>query len=198
MNLNHIGIKLEKDHHPMNKKQEVKTISDVIKRRRKSLHLKKGYINLLIRIIILVLAGYIFFSQIFFITRAKGNYMFPAVKDGDLVIAFRLHRDYVKDDIAVYQVQGKEYMGRVAGRGGDVVTLDDSGDFNLNGGIQRGEIIYPTYAKEGINYPLKIEEDRFFLLGDHRTESEDSRDFGTIDKKNIKGKVITILRRRGL
>ncbi len=182
----------------MNKKQEVRNIAEVIKSRRKSLYLKKGYINLLVRIIILVLAGYIFFSQVFLVTRAKGNYMFPAVKDGDLVLAFRLHKDYVKDDIAVYQVQGKDYLGRVAGRQGDVVTLDDSGDFNLNGGIQRGEIIYPTYAKEGIQYPLQIEENHIFVLGDHRTESKDSRDFGSIEMKNVKAKVITILRRRGL
>lgn len=182
----------------MNRNQEAKTTAEVIERRRKSLYLKRGYINLLARIIILVLVGYIFFSQIFLVTRAKGNYMFPAIKDGDLVIAFRLHRDYVKDDIAVYQVQGKDYMGRVVGRETDVVNLDDSGDFTLNGGIQRGEIIYPTYAKEGIQYPLKIEEDQIFVLGDHRTESEDSRDFGPIEKKNVKAKVITILRRRGL
>ena len=182
----------------MNKKQEVKSIGETIKKRRKALYLKKGYISLLTRIIILVLVAYIFLSQIFLITRAKGNYMFPAVKDGDLVMAFRLHRDYVKDDIAVYQVEGKDYMGRVAGRGGDVVNLDESGDFILNGGIQVGEIIYPTYAKQGISYPLEIEEDKFFFLGDHRTESEDSRDFGPIEKKNVKGKVITILRRRGL
>ncbi|HZJ99429.1 MAG TPA: signal peptidase I [Tissierellaceae bacterium] len=189
---------LERNHHPMNKNQKVKSTAEVIKRRRKSLYLKKGYINLLIRIVILVFVGYIFFSQIFLVTRAKGNYMFPAIKDGDLVIAFRLHRDYVKDDIAVYQVQGKDYMGRVVGRETDVVNLDDSGDFTLNGGIQRGEIIYPTYAKEGTQYPLIIEENHIFVLGDHRTQTEDSRDFGSIEKKNVKAKVITILRRRGL
>lgn len=182
----------------MSKKQEVKSTGEVIKRKRNSLFIKKGYVDLLIRIVLLVLIGYIFFSQIFLITRANGNYMFPAVKDGDLVIAFRLHKDYEKDDIAVYQVQERDYLGRVAGKEGDVVNLDDSGEFNLNGGIQVGEIIYPTYAKEGIQYPLRIEEDQVFLLGDHRTESEDSRDFGPIEKKDIKGKVITILRRRGL
>ena len=182
----------------MNKDQKIKSIREAINMRIKSLNLNKGYINLLVRIIVLLLAGYIFFTQVFLITRANGNYMFPAVKDGDLVVAFRLHRDYVKDDIAVYQVQGKNYIGRVAAKGGDVVTLDDSGDFNLNGGIQRGEIIYPTYAKEGIQYPLRVKEDHIFVLGDHRTESKDSRDFGTIELKDVKAKVITILRRRGL
>lgn len=182
----------------MKNSQTTSSIKETIRERRKSLYIKKSYTSLLMRIVVLLFIAYIFFSQIFLVTRANGNYMFPAVKDGDLIIAYRLHKDYVKDDIAVYKVQGKNYLGRVVGRGGDVVTLNESGDFNLNGGIQRGEIIYPTYAKEGIKYPLKIKENQIFVLGDHRTESEDSRDFGPIEKKEIKAKVITILRRRGL
>lgn len=182
----------------MKNSQTTSSIKETIRERRKSLYIKKSYTSLLMRIVVLLFIAYIFFSQIFLVTRAKGNYMFPAVKDGDLVVAFRLHRDYVKDDIAVYRVQGKNYMGRVVGRETDVVTLDDSGNFLLNGTTQRGEIIYPTYAKEGIQYPLRIEENQIFVLGDHRTESEDSRDFGPIEKKNVKAKVITILRRRGL
>ncbi len=182
----------------MNSKKPEPNIKETIRERRKALSIKKGYMNLLVKIITIVFVGYLFFSQIFLITRAKGNYMFPAIKDGDLIIAFRLHRDYVKDDVAVYEIKDKEYIGRVAGKEADVVILDDSGEFVLNGGIQRGEIIYPTYAKEGIEYPLKVKENQVFVLGDHRTESEDSRDFGPIELEKVKGKVITILRRRGL
>ena len=37
-----------------------------------------------------------------------------------------------------------------------------------------------------------------FLLGDYRTQTLDSRDFGAISMENVEGKVITLLRRRGL
>lgn len=179
------------------KKSEVST-AEVITKRRRALYNKKGYINLLIRIILLLAASYILLTQVFLITRAKGNDMFPAIKDGDLVVAFRLQKDYVKNDVVVYKVNEVAYLGRVVARETDVVTLDDSGKLLVNGTEQRGEIVYPTVAKAGINYPLRIEEQRLFVLGDHRMESTDSRDYGPLDLKQVKGKVITILRRRGL
>jgi len=37
-----------------------------------------------------------------------------------------------------------------------------------------------------------------FILGDYRTQSEDSRDFGAVPLDDIAGKVITVLRRRSL
>lgn len=182
----------------MKNKQSLTNIAEVITKRRRALYTKKGYISLMIRIILLGVIGFVLFTQVFLITRANGNDMFPAIKDGDLVIAFRLHKEYVKDDVAVYKVEDKAYLGRVVARETDVVTLDDSGAFLVNGTAQMGEIVYPTLAKEGYVYPLRIEERDIFLLGDHRMEAKDSRDFGPIELKQVKGKVITILRRRGL
>lgn len=182
----------------MNKSQRVTNPRDVIKKRREKLHLRRGYISLILRLILIGTIGYVLLTQVFLITRAKGNDMFPAIKDGDLVIAFRIQKEYVKDDIAVYQNNDSFYLGRVVARETDVVTLDESGTLLVNGTVQRGEIVYPTLAKEGFNYPMRIEEGDLFLLGDHRMESQDSRDFGPIGLKQVKGKVITILRRRGL
>lgn len=182
----------------MSNKKRASSTAEVITKRRRALYTKKGYINLLIRIILLLAASYILFTQVFLITRAKGNDMFPAIKDGDLVVAFRLQKEYVKNDVVVYKANEVAYIGRVVARETDVVTLDDSGKLLVNGTEQRGEIVYPTLAKEGINYPLRIEEQRLFVLGDHRMEATDSRDYGPLDLKQVKGKVITILRRRGL
>lgn len=124
--------------------------------------------------------------------------MFPALKDGDLVIAFQLQREYAKNDVVVYRADGEERIGRVAARAADVVTLDETGTLLVNGTVQSGEILYPTYAKEGITYPYTVPEGTMFVLGDYRTQAEDSRDLGAISMKDVEGKVITILRRRGL
>ena len=182
----------------MNNKQSITSTAEVITKRRKALNTKKGYISLFIRTILFLVVGYILLTQVFLITRANGNDMFPAIKDGDLIIAFRLQKEYVKDDIAVFEVDNTIRMGRVVARETDVVTLDDSGTLLVNGTVQRGEIVYPTLAKEGYVYPLRIKERRLFILGDHRMEAKDSRDYGPIELKQVKGKVITILRRRGL
>ena len=154
--------------------------------------------ELLIRVLLFAGLGWVMLSQVFLITQARGNDMFPAVKDGDLVIAFRLQKSLNANDLVVYKRQGETGLGRIAAAGGDVVYLDDSGQLLVNGVQQTGEILYPTYSKEGISYPLGIPEGQVFLLADYRTQGTDSRDFGPVPREEILGKVITILRRRGL
>ena len=52
--------------------------------------LLRGWLNLLIRIALLALVGFLLFTQVLFLGRMSGNEMFPAVKDGDLLIGFRV------------------------------------------------------------------------------------------------------------
>lgn len=173
-------------------------LSAIISKRQNNVLVSQGYRALIIRILFLVIAGVISFTRIFLVTQTSGSDMFPAVKDGDLVIAFRLQQDYTKNDVVVYTVDGKQYIGRIAARAGDVVTLDDSGSMLVNGTTQTGEIMYPTYALQGLEYPYEVPENNLFILGDYRTQAVDSRTFGAIPLENVEGKVITILRRRGL
>ncbi|MCI6886552.1 MAG: signal peptidase I [Lachnospiraceae bacterium] len=182
----------------MSKQKKVKTAAEIIRARRIALNTKQEYLSLFSRIVVLALAAYIIFTQVFLITQNRGQDMFPAVKDGDLIIAFRMQKEYAKNDVVVYTVDGKQEVGRIIGRETDVVTMDESGKLLVNGTVQSGEIMYPTYAKEGLEYPYKVPEGHVFLLGDYRTNSEDSRDHGSISMRNVEGKVITILRRRGL
>ncbi len=177
--------------------KRVTNASIITARRNRALD-RQGYIDLAFRVLFLALAGLILFSCVFLMTQVSGNDMFPAIKDGDLVIGFRLQREYAKNDVVAYTADGKTRIGRVAARENDVVTLDDSGTLLVNGTAQSGEIMYPTYAKEGAVYPYRVPEGHVFILGDYRTQARDSRDFGSIPLENVQGKVITILRRRGL
>lgn len=158
----------------------------------------RGYVRLLIRLLLIALTIWVLFSQVFLITSASGNDMFPAIKDGDLVFGFRIGKNFTKNDVVVYVTDGEMHIGRVAAAEGDNVMLDDSGTLLVNGTEQSGEILYPTYAKEGIEYPYKVPDGCVFILGDYRTQTQDSRDFGAIELKNVKCRVITILRRRGI
>lgn len=178
------------------KKQQ--TISAIITARRNRALDRQGYISLLLRLLGLTLAGWILLTQVFLVTQVSGNAMFPAVKDGDLVIAFRLQQDYAKNDVVLYRAGDKTRLGRIAARATDVVMLDEGGQLLVNGTNQSGEILYPTYPKDQLTYPYQVPEGHLFLLGDYRTQTEDSRDFGPIPMNQVKAKVITILRRRGI
>jgi signal peptidase I len=173
-------------------------IDEIIKKRRNRAALWEESINLLLRIIMIVVIGYLIFTQVFLLARVKGNEMFPALKDGDLIVGFRLQKSYEKNDIVSYKVDGVRKLGRYMAREKDVITMDESGTLRINGTIQSGEILYPTYAKDGIDYPYQVPEDHVFILGDFRTQTLDSRDYGAIPMDDIEGKVITLIRRRGL
>ena len=172
----------------MQKKEEILTCSQMIRKRRVALENKNGYIDLLKHIILVVIAGLILFTQIFYIGQAPDNGMFPAIKDGDLMLGFRLQHTFLKNDVVVYEQDGKMHVGRILGQGTDVITLDDTGTLLVNG-----------TAKKGIKkYPYTVPDGYVFVLGDYRTKAKDSRDFGCVKVKNVKAKVITILRRRVL
>lgn len=182
----------------MSKRDNEQTAARIIQTRRNRALNKQGWVQLFTRLLMLALVGWALMTQVFLIERTSGNGMFPAVKDGDLLFGFRLQQEYREDDVIVYTVDGETYVGRIVALSGDTVTLDDSGTLLVNGTAQGEEILYPTYAKGDMSYPYTVPEGCIFVLGDYRTQTEDSRDFGPVPMDQVEGKVITILRRRGL
>ena len=172
--------------------------AEVARRRRMDLLTLRGYVSLTLRVALIAVAVWLIFSNVFLITQCSDLGMFPSIEAGDLILGYRLQKEYVKGDVVIYTVDGARYLGRVVARETDVVVLDDGGNLVVNGTTQGGEIMYPTYAKEGIHYPFTVQKGALFILGDYRTQTQDSRDFGAIPLSNIEGKVITIVRRRGL
>lgn len=158
----------------------------------------KELFELLVRVLLLAAFGYVFFTRVFLLAQVGGMDMFPALKDGDLALAFRLQQTYAKGDVIAYQTPEGRRFGRIAAREGDMIDMDDSGAWQVNGTAQSGEILYPTYALEGIEYPFRVPTGCVFVLGDYRTKAADSRIYGAIGLDDVAGKVITILRRRGL
>ena len=160
--------------------------------------------SLAVRLAVFAAVLWVLLTQVYLVTQASGSEMFPAVKDGDLVLGIRLEKDYAKNDVVVYERSGrvrdgeKVRVGRVLARGGDIVTLSESGVVEVNGSAQGGGILYPTYPKSLLSYPYAVPEDSVFILGDCRTQAEDSRDFGPVQCSAVKAKVITLIRRRGL
>jgi signal peptidase I len=158
----------------------------------------KGYLSLLIRAAVFIAILVLLFTQVLFLKRVDGNEMFPALKDGDLALGFRLERTLRSGDVVLYQADGDLHFGRILTLGGNTVEISGDGSVKINGVSESGEILFSTDDPGTLTYPYEVPEGSGFILGDYRTETKDSRTFGAIPISSIKGKVLTILRRRGI
>ena len=149
---------------------------------------------------IAIVALALFAIERFFITafRMNGNAMFPAVRDGDLCIIIKTG-DPVKDDVVLWKDEdGKKRISRVVAVSGQEVGISD-GEITIDGYAPAESIFYETdpAAESDVRYPYKTDDGTYFLLNDFREDKEDSRIYGSINREDITGKLLFILRRRG-
>lgn len=124
--------------------------------------------------------------------------MYPFINDGDVVIIYRLQNYIAKSDVVLYRFQDKEYLGRIIAQSKDRIDIKDNGTYFINNGLQTDVLQIPTYPKGLITYPVKVPDNSYFVLGDNRITAEDSREFNVIYRNWIIGKVITVIKRRGI
>lgn len=154
----------------------------------------------LLRLAGLLLLIYLTFGWILGITIARNNDMSPRISAGDLVLYYRLEKHPKVGDIAVYSKDKSICIHRVFATGGEEVEITQGNGLRRNGHlVLEPDIFYKTPRYEGdVEYPLKLEENEYFMLGDFREGAKDSRYSGPAEQEEIKGKVITILRRTNL
>ncbi len=155
--------------------------------------------TLLIKIAAILLSCYLLLTLMFGIGTAEGEDMYPRIRDGDLLIYYRLEREFNIGDVIAFTINGRQLYGRIVGKAGDTVDITDDGQLVINGSVQQEEVFFETTIEgRQTELPVKLQGEEVFVLGDNRINAVDSRDFGPVQFRNIDGKVITLLRRRGL
>lgn len=158
-----------------------------------------GVIQFFIKLVVFCLFILLTFGFVFGVHFNKGESMFPKVRDGDILIYYRLINDFEIGDVIAYEQQDQTVIGRVVAMGNDTIELSQEGQLLVNGNIQQEEIFFPTEKMPGgVSYPYKVNEESYFILCDNREHSSDSRFIGSVSKSKIKGKVINLFRRRGI
>lgn len=129
-------------------------------------------------------------------TKVSGNSMYDTLEDGDNLIleklSYRFHEPE-RFDIVVFRYTHREntfYIKRVIGLPGETVQIIDSKIY-IN-----GELLEENYGYEPIqdakraSEPITLGEDEYFVLGDNRNDSSDSRDpaVGNVKRSQIIGK----------
>lgn len=153
---------------------------------------------LLAQIAAIALGMVVVFSFVFGLMRVSDPSMEPRFQDGDLVLFYRVGKQYSVRDVVVFERNGLLTSGRVVAQGGDTVNIDSQG-LIVNGAYQQeqGIVDETTQVADGVTFPLTVPEDGVFLLGDNRDEAVDSRIVGCVPVDQTLGKVIGMFRRRG-
>jgi signal peptidase I len=109
----------------------------------------------------------------------KFVYRFEPIQRGDIVVFW-----YPLDPT-------KSYIKRVVGLPGEAVSIRDGHVYVNNRELQQQYV--PASYLDHQNYPVTmVEPDHYFVLGDHRESSNDSRVWGTVDRKYIYGKAVFV------
>lgn len=181
-----------------NETEQKPPLSPEEKRRRRNREEIKSFF---LRLAVLLLFLWILFGICFGIAPVTNGDMFPRISAGDLMLYYRLERNYNSQDVILYEKDGSRRVGRVIAHGGDTVEITGDGELHINGSIvMENNVYYNTYpyTEGNVTYPLTLAKDEVFVLGDYREGARDSRYYGAIGSDEIKGKVITILRRSDL
>ena len=180
--------------------QSVLTPEEVILARRRSLAGQEEVISFLTRLTFLAALLWILFGLVFGIMPMKNDDMIPRISAGDLMLYYRLADNWRAQDVIVFKKNGTPYTGRIIGKGGDTVEITEDAQVVINGSyVAESDIYYstPRYDSD-VLYPVSLAEDELFVLCDYRQGAKDSRYFGPVKLSEVKGKVITVIRRSGL
>ena len=161
---------------------------------------KKEAVSFLIKLLILLLVLGILFGVVYGLTPMKNEDMSPVIHAGDIMLYFRLEKNINNGDVLVISKEGKKYTGRVVARENDTVEITEEGELKVNGSLVMENNIYyktPKYD-DYVRYPLKLEDNQYFILGDYREGARDSRYFGAVNENEIDGKIITVIRRSNI
>ncbi|MBZ5720439.1 MAG: signal peptidase I [Acidobacteriia bacterium] len=127
--------------------------------------------------------------------KVEGTSMMPSLADQERIFVnkfvYRLE-PIERGDIIVFRYPrdpSKSFIKRVIGLAGDHIRIAD-GQVFVNGDAIEEDYVPEVYA-DNRSYPeIVVPPHSYFVLGDHRTMSNDSRDFGPVDSSFIFGKAV--------
>ena len=126
------------------------------------------------------------------VLQVTGDSMEPVLREGNLILTRKT--DHLKTgDICGFYYNNELLLKRVIGVPGDMVDIDAEGNVSVNGQIlNEPYVLQKALGKSDVSFPLLVPEDCYFVMGDNREVSIDSRSsiIGCVNLEQIEGKVI--------
>jgi len=171
---------------------------EIIQKKLESYQQKRDISELLRSVVVIFAVCFVVFGLLFGLGRVKGNSMYTTLCDKDFVLLWRPVREYQRGDIIFFKNENedKEVVKRIIGMPGETVDIDSQGMVYIEGEELDEDYTtsFTVKRSDGIEFPIQLDDDEYFVMGDNRAVSYDSREIGPIQRKDIDGKVIFVAR----
>ncbi len=178
-----------------NKEIDVPSIEEV-KTEIKRVRFKSRYFRILrstINILIVTAAvAALIATLVLPVVQITGTSMEPTLSEGDIVVLMKtdsLHRG----DLCAFAYSNKILIKRVIGLPGEFINIDNEGTVYINGEkIDEPYLITKGLGDTDIDFPFQVPDNQYFMLGDQRDTSVDSRNtvIGCITTDQMVGKIL--------
>ena len=120
-----------------------------------------------------------------------GSSMAPTLEEGQIVVSLK-GSDFEQGDLVAFYIGNKLLVKRVIAGPADVVDITQDGTVSVNGQVlEEPYVLDKALGECDLEFPYQVPDSRYFLMGDHRSTSVDSRSttVGCVAMEQIVGKI---------
>lgn len=123
--------------------------------------------------------------------KVEGHAMLPTFRSGDKILLSKQINKLERGDIVAFYYpldKRKSFIKRIVGLPGETISIDEYGQLTINNAPVDEPYVSPDRHQHPRSFTKTIEADHYFVMGDNRDASNDSRSFGTVPRSLIYGK----------
>ena len=168
-----------------------KDIENELKYERNKIRFQRIVKGALYALILVAAIAVLIATLILPVLQISGSSMEPTLNHGEIVVLVKT-AELKNGDLCGFSYSNKILIKRVIGVSGDIIFMDEDGNVIVNGEmLDEPYVTDKGYGECDIEFPYTVPENSYFLMGDHRQTSIDSRNslIGCIEQTQIVGKI---------
>ncbi len=170
----------------------VDELSEELKREKFRSRYKKLLRSTVYTLVIVAAVSVLVATLLLPVLQIYGTSMNPNLCEGEIVVSVK-SSNFKTGDIVAFYYNNRVLIKRIIGTPGDIIVIKENGDVYVNNTLlDEPYLTQKSYGNADIEYPYTVPQNSYFVLGDHRDSSVDSRSslVGCVEKEEIIGKIV--------